>query len=185
MHDTPPGELAPSAATTDHARPRGDLRVSVQSNVFSSVIRVQHHKGTAGAPHNPVLPTAPGLVVHGDVVVVWLARNDWLLFDHGRSGSAAAALARDSSGRLCAVNDLTHGYVWIVLEGQGAYDLLSMVCGLGWRAGERLERATATWLAGVPVLVYDEFSRQRVTIMVDRSLAASLGDLLTSLASGA
>jgi heterotetrameric sarcosine oxidase gamma subunit len=163
-------------ATTHPAR----VRITVQPDAFSRALRVQFHK-SGGPGLGLASPGQPHILSNGQVVVVWLARNDWLLLDRGSNPGAADELAQSMGQGLRAVNDLTHGLTWLVLEGDGIYDLLSCVCCLGWQAGIGVDRATATWLAGCQALVYDEVSKGRFTIMIDRSLAPGLRDLLLEL----
>jgi heterotetrameric sarcosine oxidase gamma subunit len=165
-----------SVHATTHLAP---VRITLQPDAFSHALRVQFHKNGPGL--DLASPGQPHILANGQVVVVWLACNDWLLLDRGPNAGAAAELARSLGQGLRTVNDLTHGLTWLVLEGDGIYDLLASVCCLGWHAGMGVDRATATWLAGCQALVYDEASRGRFSIMIDRSLAPGLRDLLVGL----
>ena len=179
MHDTfgfvDSRRDVPVHATTHPAH----VGITIQPGAFSRALRVQFHKSGPGL--NLASPGQPHILANGQVVVVWLARNDWLLLDRGPNAGPADEFAQSFGQGLRAVNDLTHGLTWLVLEGDGIYDLLSCVCCLGWQARTGVDRATVTWLAGCQALVYDEVSKRRFSIMIDRSLAPGLRDLLVDL----
>jgi len=148
-------------------------------------------KGSAADPVTAALgvalPTAPGITRSGELSVVWLGPDEWLIIGPpGTEGELTSRLRSSAGAAHVSVVDVSAQRTTLLVAGPRARDLLALGCALDLHPRSFGEGSCAqTMLAQAPIiLVGRDLRPPAFWVLVRASFAAYLADWLIDASIG-
>ena len=164
-------QAVPDAGVTLQERPhlaKVNLRGDAQDDVFRSNV---------GEAIGAALPTDRNTVVRsGDILVLWLGPDEWLILGPVDAETALADRIRSAvAGRHAAVVDVTDNSTMLQVTGPNAADVIAKACPIDLHARVFEENAVAqTYLAHVDVTIWRTAECDGFCLLLRRSFADHL-----------
>jgi sarcosine oxidase, subunit gamma len=161
---------------------RVSLREAQPARQVGLRLRLPFPSDLAGIP----LPLTPNRVaMTGNVRVLWLGPDEWLVITEGDAPDLLPRLERAAITRCAVVTDLSSSRAIIEIGGAGARDLFAAGCGLDLHPRVFVPAQCAqTLLARVPVILDQLDDAPRYHVLVRRSYARWLVDWMIDAAEG-